>query len=36
MSLEADSETGDAAEAEVKFERPNANVMQDSRWEMIQ
>lgn len=36
MSLEAGSESGDAAEAKVKFERPNVNVMQDSRWEMIQ
>lgn len=36
MSLEAGSETGDAAAAKVKFERPNASVMQDSRWEVIQ
>lgn len=36
MSLEAGSESGDAAETKAKVERANADVMQDSRWEMIQ
>lgn len=36
MSLEAGSESGDAAETKAKVERANADIMQDSRWEMIQ
>lgn len=36
MSLEAGSESGDAAETKGKVERANADIMQDSRWEMIQ
>lgn len=36
MSLEAGSESGDAAEIKAKVERVNPDIMQDSRWEMIQ